>query len=265
MYPIGIHFLISEGIAGGLLLWIVNKGWVSQSRIAGLALEILAITNLLILVPGIYLYRKDCVRRENSSQILYGDIRKGQKVNRKWEERTLSLIEILWLLITGGGLALLGNILISILNILFLQNTTYSDMMESMTSGKSLWILIFSMGIIAPITEEVIFRWLVYRRMREYSSTFWAIVISSVLFGAYHGNLLQFLYATLLGIMFALLYEKTQSKLCPILLHIGANTTSIVINQAANKIAEQPQQADILMIGMIAMSVMGCLWFMRSK
>ena len=55
-------------------------------------------------------------------------------------------------------------------------------------------------GILAPISEELIFRGWVLRALRPYGKRF-SIVASALLFGLFHGNLLQAPYAFLVGLV----------------------------------------------------------------
>ena len=55
-----------------------------------------------------------------------------------------------------------------------------------------------------------------------------AIICSALIFGLVHANLVQFLYAAVLGCLLALLYEKTGFFYVPVLGHIAANTVSVV-------------------------------------
>ena len=80
-------------------------------------------------------------------------------------------------------------------------------------------------GLISPITEEIIFRGLVFNRMRRYYPTIAAIVVSGLLFGAYHGNLVQGIYGGCMGILLAYTYERMQRFLIPCLFHAAANLT----------------------------------------
>lgn len=82
--------------------------------------------------------------------------------------------------------------------------------------------LIYS-GILAPLVEEVIFRGGIFRLLRKKLSFLWGAVLSSLLFGIYHGNLVQFIYATLLGMLLAYVYEKYGSLKAPIVAHVAAN------------------------------------------
>lgn len=93
-------------------------------------------------------------------------------------------------------------------------------------------VQILCVGIIIPIMEEMVFRGLVYKRMKESKSMFYAMFTSSVLFGLYHGNSVQFIYALLTGLMLAYLYEKYGSLKAPILAHMLMNIVSCVLTKA---------------------------------
>lgn len=78
-------------------------------------------------------------------------------------------------------------------------------------------------GLVSPITEEIVFRGLVFNRIRRYYKATVAIVLSGLLFGVYHGNLVQGLYGTCMGILLAYIYERMHSFLFPCLFHAVAN------------------------------------------
>lgn len=78
-------------------------------------------------------------------------------------------------------------------------------------------------GLISPITEEIVFRGLVFNRMRRYYPTAAAMIVSGLLFGCYHGNLVQGLYGTCMGILLAYTYERMRSFFVPCLFHAVAN------------------------------------------
>ena len=86
-----------------------------------------------------------------------------------------------------------------------------------------MWLGIISFGILAPLGEELIFRGLVYGSLKKAMPVPAAIVLSGFLFGLFHGNLVQGVYATLLGCVFALSYELYGTLLIPILMHGVAN------------------------------------------
>lgn len=86
---------------------------------------------------------------------------------------------------------------------------------------------IFSAVICAPILEEVLFRGIVCSNLRAAYGKWIGVLGSSLLFGALHFNLVQFVYATLLGIIFGCIYEETKSIWNCIFAHMAANMFSL--------------------------------------
>lgn len=79
-------------------------------------------------------------------------------------------------------------------------------------------------GILTPFTEELIFRGVIYNRIRKYFPVQIAIFVSAVIFGCYHGNVVQMVYAIIMGLALALVYECYGRLLAaPVLFHCGAN------------------------------------------
>lgn len=91
------------------------------------------------------------------------------------------------------------------------------------------WKQLLTSGLLIPIVEEVLFRRFGFRLLRRWLAFPWAAAISSVMFGAYHGNLVQFVYATICGMLLAYLCEQFDSVIAPILSHIAMNTAAIVL------------------------------------
>ena len=124
--------------------------------------------------------------------------------------RRLSPGEGLLLFLMGLGFSQFANILVGLFqNVLNYQQ--YQQTMDQITFGKNILTMIFWMGIVAPIAEEVVFRWLIYLRLRDYMRTGAAILISAAFFGIYHMNLIQAVYAGILGAVFAYFLEITGS------------------------------------------------------
>lgn len=78
-------------------------------------------------------------------------------------------------------------------------------------------------GLIKPVQEELVYRGLVYGRMRKYFSGVVAILASALVFGAVHGNLVQLLYGFFMGIFLAWSFECFKSLKASVLVHSSAN------------------------------------------
>lgn len=85
--------------------------------------------------------------------------------------------------------------------------------------------------IIAPITEEFLFRGVILRSLSKYGTVF-AGVTSAVLFGLLHGNFQQTPMAFLVGLVLAYAAIRTGSLRLPILIHFVVNTSSTLVNFA---------------------------------
>lgn len=115
-------------------------------------------------------------------------------------------------------------------------------------------------GIVAPLTEELVFRGLLYNRMKKHFSVLPAILLSAMIFGIYHGNSVQGLYGFLIGILIACTYEKFGSLLYPMLFHAVANVTvySITGDQRLYEIFMTPA----IYIGCVVVSVVELLFIL---
>ena len=183
-----------------------------------LAVLLTGITGLLSMIPCLWFYRRDQARREYGGLISSPP---GISINLK---------EAVLLLGMGAALSQIGNVVAGVLQIVF-DATEYQDMVSGITGDKSLLFLIFWMGIVAPVAEEMVFRWLIYLRIRDNLGIWASAVLSAALFGLYHGNLVQGIYAALLGVFIAYFLEMSGNLFSCILLHIGANVWSLLISE----------------------------------
>lgn len=115
-------------------------------------------------------------------------------------------------------------------------------------------------GLISPLAEEVIFRGVIYNRLCRLYNPAVGIIVSGLLFGAFHGNSVQGLYGASLGMLMAYLYERSGSFLIPLLFHAVANLAVYTTARLADvqEILFSPAGCAIL----LAVSA-GCVWVER--
>lgn len=106
---------------------------------------------------------------------------------------------------------------------------SYEIIRTEFASNDLIW-QITALVLAGPCMEELIFRGLVYKRIKSYTNSMWCVYISAFLFGVYHFNLVQGIYGFALGILLCYVYEKYKTILAPVLLHISANLTALVID-----------------------------------
>lgn len=88
---------------------------------------------------------------------------------------------------------------------------------------------LFLYGIVSPIAEEIVFRGILYNRMKKALPVTGALMLSALLFGLYHGNVVQALYGFLMGMLIAYVYEKCGSFGYAFLFHAIANAAVYII------------------------------------
>ncbi|HEX2749091.1 MAG TPA: CPBP family intramembrane glutamic endopeptidase, partial [Verrucomicrobiales bacterium] len=75
----------------------------------------------------------------------------------------------------------------------------------------------------APLMEELIFRGVLFSVASRFIHPIYANVATSLLFGVIHNNLLVLIPLTLLGMLFAYVYQRTRSLAVPVLMHAMFN------------------------------------------
>lgn len=126
----------------------------------------------------------------------------------------------------GGGV--LNVVWSGVLNLLQIQ-ARFSNQVQEQLFAADLILQIVGLGVVAPIAEELIFRGLTYRRMRQFFPVWMSAVLSALLFALYHGNMIQMIFAFPLAIVLALVYERGKLFCFPLLFHMGSNLTAILL------------------------------------
>ncbi len=130
----------------------------------------------------------------------------------------------------GFGLNIFASLLLTLL-IAFLPTRWMEDFSENsaLLEGSNPALMVLATVVAAPFVEEVLFRGLIYTRLREGMPRIAAILVSSVVFGAMHGTPVHLLYTIPLAILMCLVYERYGSLWACILLHAGFNLSAVVI------------------------------------
>lgn len=220
IYPFLIHYGATLLATIALyLVYLIQAGGLQETASAGQRLinSTLYVTLMGDLTAAMILYlfyRKDQMHRKEGFS--------GTGKAFVWAPPVIWFSVIILAIATGQFLNDLINGLH--LNDLF---TGYSEVSEQAFSGQPVGLMILVVGIIGPICEELMFRGIVFHRLKDWVKPQAAIVISALLFGIYHGNVVQFFYATCMGVMLAIIYDKTGTLWISIVAHIAANLWSL--------------------------------------
>lgn len=124
-------------------------------------------------------------------------------------------------------------------------------------SARRILMLVLYTCVIAPITEELLLRGFVLKNLSRVSQRF-AILLSALLFGIMHENLMQFLFTFPLGILLAYITIRHNSLTPAIITHMTVNALGILFEYgrialplATFRTANMLYQLAILLLGTI--------------
>lgn len=138
-------------------------------------------------------------------------------LRNKRKEKKVKVTDYFPVVYLGIGMAVALNMLIFLFNL----NNEMADL--------NIYLAILSSGIIGPILEEMLFRYVFLNRLRNFFTTRNAILLSSLVFALLHGNIITMIYAFIMGFIFAYVYVKYDNIKVSIMCHIGANTIVIFL------------------------------------
>lgn len=118
----------------------------------------------------------------------------------------------------AGGLA--GNIIMAVMS--GIMDYNYANGLETIIQESPLWMTLIGTCVCAPFGEELLFRKLLIDRTRGYGDLT-SILLSGLLFALFHGNLFQFFYAFLLGMILAYIYTRSGNLWWCVAMHAVVN------------------------------------------
>ena len=200
IYPIGMYFVLSNIVMFflGLVAPANNKNYIIRHIIVS-----------VVSLPLVWSYyrRPPVYCTENT------------------EQKRVRPEVILLAVLAGASFGVGLNNLISLAP-LASWSASYQKISEAFY-GSTLVLEILATCVITPVLEELLYRGVAYRRLRGWLGILPAILCSSLLFGAMHLNLVQFLYAGLIGALLAWLMEYF-GLTAAIAAHVGANLISVL-------------------------------------
>lgn len=231
IYPIFIYFVATNLSMSLFTMLAVFLGANPEEQYMALQTASIAVT-----IPFIaHYYQKD----KNEPTVFW------EHMDLEIEKKSMAkriLNGILMFLAGAAAGATLNNLLI--LSGLEEVSESFQQVNQYFFAGGILFELLGAC-LLTPFLEELLYRGVVYGRLcdmmildneektdrgkkRERVSRILAIVISALLFGVIHMNLVQFIYAGILGILLAWFMEKTGHFYGAFLAHMGANLMAVL-------------------------------------
>jgi membrane protease YdiL (CAAX protease family) len=106
------------------------------------------------------------------------------------------------------------------------------DIFRQADSPEKLLLLVGLAVIVAPLTEEIIFRAGLFRYLRTRVPRWVALLVPSAIFAMLHSNAVAFLPLFALGVLFSLAYERTGRISVTIIAHGLFNLHTILLIMA---------------------------------
>ncbi len=154
---------------------------------------------------------------------------------------------------------------VSIFSSLIPESDEYSQFIGSFTKFPA-WVSFLLIGALGPMAEELLFRGVMYRRLRDFTNIWVAAILSGITFGAFHGNLEQGVPAAVIGIAMALLYEHYGTIAASIVAHMGVNCFSLIQSLVSEKFPDSSSAVGTAVILIIAAGVFSFYYiFKREK
>lgn len=218
---LGAQILVTSGYMTSLMIKnIAAGGPVDQTMVmelAGRALErVVEITLLSNLLAVLVIFLSFTLRHKNPFA--------------ETGFRPVGFSRIICLVLLGFSLNVVVSVTVSLLPIPYEIMQAFENQYASLNDGSAGFLLtLLSIAVVTGFAEEIVFRGLVNSRLSRGMGSTAVIIISSLIFGLVHGTPVAIVYATLIGVLFSLMYKRFNSIIPSMICHIVFNATSLVL------------------------------------
>lgn len=222
IWPVALHMILSDF---SVIILTAATGQTPDSALCT------TLTAILVIPPVLWMYQGDGKPAANRLKSVAEQDTKKELDDKKNGGPTLT-----WRIFMGIACFVSGGILDRVWSqvLLWLRVQDYfSNQTQEQLLASQLAVQIIGLGILVPVAEELIFRGLLYARLRRMLPVWASVLTASVIFALYHGNMIQILFAFPMAIILTLLYEKGKWISYPILFHMGVNLTTVVLGALA--------------------------------
>lgn len=222
IWPGALHMILSDF---SVIILTAATGQTPDSALCT------TLTAILVIPPVLWMYRGDGKPAANRLKSVA-----EQDTKKELDDKENGGPTLTWRIFMGIACFVSGGILDRVWSqvLLWLRVQDYfSNQTQEQLLASQLAVQIIGLGILVPVAEELIFRGLLYARIRRTLPVWASVLTASVIFALYHGNMIQILFAFPMAIILTLLYEKGKWISYPILFHMGVNLTTVVLGALA--------------------------------
>ena len=222
IWPVALHMILSDF---SVIILTAATGQTPDSALCT------TLTAILGIPPVLWMYQGDGKPAANRLKSVA-----EQDTKKELDDKENGGSTLTWRIFMGIACFVSGGILDRVWSqvLLWLRVQDYfSNQTQEQLLASQLAVQIIGLGILVPVAEELIFRGLLYARLRRMLPVWASVLTASVIFALYHGNMIQILFAFPMAIILTLLYEKGKWISYPILFHMGVNLTTVVLGALA--------------------------------
>ena len=106
-------------------------------------------------------------------------------------------------------------------------STGYAEATENFYGGAIVFEILGS-AVLTPVLEELVYRGIIFARLKRYAGFVPAMLIGSLIFAVMHFNLVQFVFAFFVGLVLIVFMEKTAHVYAAVVGHITINTIAVI-------------------------------------
>lgn len=198
-------FLAMQAIAGGVVLGLaqlISPEWAAKEQIT---LQIVTLIVFSLATIFVFLHWK------------WAEVARSYVRSRPWT--VLS-----WTVVAAVGVVIPSMWTQEILPEL---PNFVEDQMSQIMGNRMGYVAI---GLLAPVTEEIVFRGAILRRLLETGGNRWAMIaISALLFAVAHLNPAQMPHAFVIGLLLGWMYCRTKSVVPAVAFHWANNTIAYAL------------------------------------
>ena len=156
----------------------------------------------------------------------------GFKFGEAYKKTFVPITLLISLVFIGMGLAMVSNTAAQLMDenlSLFGLKNSVSMTNDSLLNPFQTILYMFAVSAVPAFAEEFAFRGIVMGRLKKYGKCF-AVIASSVMFGAMHGNTTQIVFAFILGLVFGFVDMIADSILPSIIIHFINNFYAVTFD-----------------------------------
>ena len=175
--------------------------------------------------------------------LYYKKLNKGIRLSSVFIKSRCSLGWIFkWVVITLGVSKVSALIINYLLMFFGISGNTNTISLKSNALGYSLYFI--SIVILGPIFEELLFRATIFRGMSDYGELY-AAVMSGIMFGLWHQNIIEMFHAFIIGFILSLIFAKCRSIFVVIIIHSLNNFLVFLTVISRNSVNDILQSKDL--------------------